>query len=83
MTASITVFVGDPSPGSRTRRATEDLETCVADLTGAEVEETIAFAEVADEIFDLEPELLGTLTWRILRSTYAVIGSVQGISRPA
>lgn len=47
MPARIAVIVGNPCPASRTRTVAEDLVGRIADLTGAEVDETIELAEVA------------------------------------
>lgn len=75
MPARIAVIVGNPSPASRTRTVAEDLAGRIAELTGAEVDETIELAEVTEEIFKWNSDRLDRLTDRLATADYAVIAT--------
>ena len=75
MAARIAVVVGNPSPKSRTRQVAEDLAARIADLTGAEVDETIELAEVTTEIFEWKSDRLDRLNDRLATADYAVIAT--------
>lgn len=72
---SLSVVVGNPKAGSRTRTVAEDLAERIAALTGASVEETIDLADHAAEIFAWPSPALDALADRVSRSAYVVFAS--------
>lgn len=73
--SSISVVVGNPSPGSRTRQVAEDLTTRIAALTGAAVQPTIELADHTSHLFEWKHEQLDALGAQVAASTFAVIAT--------
>lgn len=72
---SIVVLVGNPQPASRTRLVAEEVGSQVAELLGADVEETIDLAHVADALFRFPDERVDALLARVAAADVLVVAS--------
>ncbi|MFE7843635.1 NADPH-dependent FMN reductase [Microbacterium sp. NPDC057407] len=72
---SIVVLVGNPQPASRTRLVAEEVARQVAELLGADVEETIDLADVADALFRFPDERVDQLVARVAAADVLVVAS--------
>jgi len=73
--ASIVILVGNPQPGSRTRRVAESVAAALAQRSGARVAETIELADIAGELFRHPSAAVDAVRERVLAADVLIVAS--------
>jgi FMN reductase len=72
---NLTVIVGNPKPGSRTRRLAEEVARQVGELVPPAEVSVIELADVAGELFDWQSPAVAALVDRVLAADGLVVAS--------
>lgn len=73
--ASVVALVGNPQPGSRTRRIAESVAAALAERSGAGVADTVELADIADELFRHPSAVVDAARERVLAADVVIVAS--------